>query len=33
MLLTICSYNKCIQLDNKYTDAWNGKGNALDDLG
>ena len=32
MLLTICSYNKCIQLDDKYIDAWNGKGNALGNL-
>ena len=33
MLLTICSYNKAIQLDDKDKSAWNGKGNALEDLG
>ena len=27
------SFNHCIQLDQKYVDAWNGKGIALDDLG
>ena len=31
--MIICSYDKCIQLDDKYTDAWNGKGMALNDLG
>ena len=29
LLTIICSYNKCIQLDDKYTKAWIGKGNAL----
>ena len=33
MLLTICSYNKCIHLDDKDTDAWNNKGIALKNLG
>ena len=33
MLLTICSYNKAIQLDDKYTDAWYNKGMALGNLG
>ena len=27
------SFNQCIQLDYKYTHAWNGKGNTLNDLG
>ena len=33
MLLTIYSYNKAIQLDDKDTDAWNNKGNAFHNLG
>ena len=33
MLLTICSYNKCIQLDNNFHLAWNNKGIALKNLG
>ena len=31
-LKIICSYNQCIQLDYKYVNAWNGKGNALKNL-
>ena len=31
--LNYFSYNQCIQLDYKYTHAWNGKGVILDHLG
>ena len=33
MLLTICSNNKCIQLDNKFHYAWNEKGSTFYYLG